>query len=117
MKSNSQQLGNKSEDWAAAYLQKIGFSIVARNYRYKRAEIDIIARKSELLLFTEVKARSSDSFGHPEAFVTSKKQVLIHMAAEEYIISQNWNYAIRFDIIAIFNHKGEMQLTHFEDAF
>lgn len=112
-----QQLGRLAEDWAASHLQKQGFNIVARNYRYQRAEVDIIAQRTNLLLFTEVKARSNSQFGHPEAFVTPKQQALIHTAAEEYIIAHNWSAAIRFDIIAVFRKQDQVQLVHFEDAF
>lgn len=113
----AQHLGQAAEAWAAQHLQSVGFTIVARNYRYQRAEIDIIAQKQGLLVFAEVKARSNDRFGHPEDFVTLKQQTLIHTAAEEYIIAHNWNAAIRFDIVALFKQQGQIQLTHFEDAF
>lgn len=113
----ARQLGQVAEDLATQHLQALGFTIVARNYRYKRAEIDVIAQKKGLLLFTEVKARSGDQFGHPEYFVTPKQQALIHAAAEEYIMVHNWETAIRFDIVAVSKHNGEMQLRHFEDAF
>ncbi len=117
MKTSPQKLGQVAEDLAAQYLQKQGFTIIARNYRYERAEIDIIAQKEKLLVFTEVKARNSNQFGHPETFVTAKKQALVRAAAEDYIITQNWNHSIRFDIIAILNSNDQVQLTHFEDAF
>ncbi|MEM9417410.1 MAG: YraN family protein [Bacteroidota bacterium] len=113
----TQSLGQAAEDLAANHLQKQGFTIVARNYRYQRAEVDIIVQKQKLLVFTEVKARSNDQFGHPEDFVTPQQQTLIHAAAEDYILAQQWDEAIRFDIIAVFKRNGQMQLTHFEDAF
>ena len=113
----ARHLGQVAEALAAAHLQGLGFTIVARNYRYQRAEIDIIAQKEGLLVFTEVKARSSDQFGHPEAFVTPKQQALIHAAAEAYIMVYNWKSAIRFDIIAASKCNEAVQLTHFEDAF
>ena len=68
--SPSQRLGQVAEDVAIRHLQQQEFIILVRNYRYKRAEIDIIAQKDKLLLFVEVKARSGDQFGHPETFVT-----------------------------------------------
>ena len=113
----TQQLGQLAEEWAAKHLQGLGFTIVARNYRYQRAEIDIIAHKQGILVFTEVKARSNDRFGHPEDFVMPKQQALIHAAAEEYIMAHDWEGAIRFDIIAVFKYQDQVQLTHFEDAF
>jgi len=117
MNPSPQQLGQTAEDLAIKHLKKQGFSIIARNYRYQRAEIDIVATKHQLLVFVEVKARSSNQFGDPETFVNSKKQALVHAAAEHYIIAQDWNYAIRFDIIALSRHSNHWELIHFEDAF
>ena len=117
MKIVAQQMGRKAEELAIRYLTKQGFVIIARNYRYQRAEIDLIAQKNRLLVFVEVKARSSDQFGEPETFVTPKQQALIHTAAEHYILAQNWSHAIRFDIIALIERNNQLQLAHFEDAF
>ena len=116
-KAPHQQLGKEAENLAAAYLQKKGFSITVRNYRYQKAEIDIIAQKGTCLFFVEVKARTSHRFGYPEEFVLPSKQALIREAAENYIIAHNWNQAIRFDIIAVLQHNKKIQITHFEDAF
>ena len=103
---------------AATHLKKQDFTILSRNYRYRRAEIDIIAQKNQLLVFVEVKARSNDQFGDPETFVTRKQQALVRTAAEHYIITHDWSHAIRFDIIAVLQRKGSRrQITHFEDAF
>jgi putative endonuclease len=112
-----QQLGQAAEDLATSHLKKQNFAIVARNYRYQRAEIDIIARKDQLLVFVEVKARSNDRFGDPEAFVRGRQQALVRTAAEHYIIIHDWNHAIRFDIIAVLKTNNHIQLAHFEDAF
>ena len=112
-----QQLGQAAENLATSYLKKKKFAIITRNYRYQRAEIDIIAQKDQLLVFVEVKARSNDRFGDPETFVTGKQQALVRTAAEHYIIIHNWNYAIRFDIIAVLKTNNHIQMAHFEDAF
>jgi putative endonuclease len=118
MKTAPQQLGQSAEELAVHYFTEHGFSIRARNYRYLRAEIDIIAQKGLLLVFVEVKARSNDQFGYPETFVTPRQQALVRAAADHYIIVADWNHAIRFDIIAILQQNGSQpQLTHFEDAF
>jgi putative endonuclease len=118
MKTVSQQLGQAAEDFAVRYLKKGGFAIIARNYRYQRAEIDIIAQKNELLVFVEVKARSNNQFGDPETFVTPRQQALVRAAAEHYIMTEDWNHDIRFDIVSVLQHNdNQPQLTHFEDAF
>ena len=107
-----------AESLAADYLVKHGFTIKARNYRYRHAEVDLIVQRHRLLVFVEVKARSSDQFGEPETFVTPKQQTRVHAAATQYIMAQNWAHAIRFDIVAIHLKSGRgHHLTHFEDAF
>ena len=67
-----QQFGALAEKLAATFLQKKGFTILEHNYRYQKAEIDIIAKKNNLLVFVEVKARSGGDFGYPETFVHAK---------------------------------------------
>ena len=67
------ELGELGEDLAVEELEKNGYEIVERNWRYKKAEIDIIARKNEVLAIVEVKTRSSDYFGDPQDFVNTKK--------------------------------------------
>ncbi len=111
-------LGKTGEDLASAYLATKGYVIVARNYRFKRAEIDIIARQDKLLIFAEVKTRGSDKHGYPEDFVNAKKTGLFLLAADEYIYQHNWQHDIRFDIIAISaTPGGEFSIHHIEDAF
>ncbi|MCG8340011.1 MAG: YraN family protein [Cytophagales bacterium] len=114
---HSHRLGEEAERRAVRYLQERGFTLVVCNYRYKKAEIDIIAKERDLLLFVEVKARSSERFGHPEEFVTPLKKQLLLTAAENYIMTHNWTKSIRFDIIAVLKKQGEIQIDHFEDAF
>ncbi len=108
--------GQQGEILAADYLEKKGYEIVTRNFRYKRAEIDIIAQKSSLLVFVEVKARSSNVYGHPEEFVDEKKASLIIEAADHYINMHQWEGLIRFDIVSVML-KPSVSIHHFEDAF
>lgn len=108
--------GNAGEKQAAAYLEGKGFEIIARNYRYRHAEIDLIAKKENLLVFVEVKTRRSSRFGEPESFVTSRKIAKIFEGAEQYIYETNWHGNIRFDIVSI--KTGILaEIVHFEDAF
>jgi putative endonuclease len=108
--------GNYGEQLAAEFLAEAGYEILARNFRYKHAEIDIIARKEGLLVFVEVKLRSSKFFGVPEEFVGPEKEEKIREAAEHYMEEKNWQEDIRFDIIAILT-KPEIEIAHFQDAF
>jgi len=113
--SDKIKTGNKGENLAADFLQKKGYEIVARNYRYKHAEIDLIVRQKNLFVFVEVKTRSSSSFGEPEAFVDTKKAAKIFEGAEQYIHEANWNGNIRFDIVSV-KTGAEPEIVHFEDA-
>lgn len=115
--TEAQKIGKKGEDLAVAFLKEKGYQILDRNYRYKRFEIDIIARYNGTLVFTEVKTRTSTSFGHPEEFVSEKQQRQITEAADEYIFNLKWEHNIRYDIIAILLQKDDMELKHFEDSF
>ena len=108
--------GAKGENLAADFLVQKGFEIVARNYRYKHAEIDLIVRTPKLLVFVEVKTRRSSSFGEPESFVDSKKAAKILEGAEQFIFENNWKGNIRFDIISV-KLGATPEVVHFEDAF
>lgn len=108
--------GTKGEDMAAAFLQQKGYAIVTRNYRHKHAEIDLIVRTQNLLVFVEVKTRRSNSFGEPESFVDSKKAAKIFEGAEQFMVDTNWNGNIRFDIISV-TLGNTPEIMHFEDAF
>lgn len=111
-----QEAGKKGEALAAQYLEDKGYQIRDRNYRYRRAEIDLIAQKDNLLVFVEVKARSGTAFGYPEDFVDEKQASRIISAADQYIRHINWNGGIRFDIIAVMM-QTKLNIHHFEDAF
>lgn len=116
MKTPAQNTGQSGEDLAAHFLEKKGYRIIERNYRYRRAEIDLIAQKEQLLVFVEVKTRGNNSFGNPEDFVGSRKAAMIVEAADHYIHQHNWQSNIRFDIIAILT-RPHLDIQHMEDAF
>jgi putative endonuclease len=113
--SDKIKTGTKGETLAADFLKKKGFEIVARNYRFKHAEIDLIIKRENWLIFVEVKTRSSTSFGEPEDFVDENKSRKIFEAAEEYIFSTNWLGHIRFDIVSV-KLGAQIAIEHFEDA-
>lgn len=114
--NNHIKIGKEGEVLAAGYLIKNGFEVIEKNYRYRRFEIDIIAKKENTLIFVEVKTRSGNYFGQPEEAVADKQAAQIMEAAENYIMALDWKGDIRFDIISILKGK-ENQITHFEDAF
>ncbi|MDG2193637.1 MAG: YraN family protein [Polaribacter sp.] len=111
------ELGKKGEDLAVAHLLKNGYVIVERNWRFQKAEIDIIAQKENTLAIVEVKTRSSDYFGNPQDFITPKKIKLLVTAVDAYIIQYDLNVEVRFDIIAIINKKNTFNIEHLTDAF
>ena len=111
------ELGELGEDLAVEELEKNGYEIMERNWRYKKAEIDIIARKNGILAIVEVKTRSSDYFGDPQDFVNSKKIKLLVEAVNEYVNSKDLDIEVRFDIIAIIRNQNKLTLEHLEDAF
>ncbi len=113
--SDKIKTGTKGENLAANFLKQKGFEIVCRNYRFKHAEIDLIIRKQDWLIFVEVKTRTSTDYGEPEDFVDDHKARKIFEAAEEYIFSTNWQGHIRFDIVSV-KLKALPEIMHFEDA-
>lgn len=110
-------LGKKGEITAINYLLRKGYTIIEKNYRYLKAEIDIIAEKEDILIAVEVKTRSSNYFGNPEDFINSKKiQLMVH-AMDNYIVSNNIDITVQFDIISILYEKDSCKIEHIEDAF
>jgi putative endonuclease len=111
------RIGEAGEKAAVAFLRKKGYRILHQNYRYRRAEIDIIARKGKTLVFVEVKTRETDLHGWPEEAVTWKKRKLLLQTADHFIHHTDWLHEIRFDIIAITGTGPTPQIHHIEDAF
>ena len=114
---NHNELGKWGEEYAASSLEKKGYELLERNWFFNKAELDIIALKDSQLVVVEVKTRNSDFFGDPQDFVTPAKIKLLVKAANEYIISNDLDLEVRFDVIAVLKNKTHEQLEHFEDAF
>ncbi|WP_423817903.1 YraN family protein [Salinimicrobium sp. TIG7-5_MAKvit] len=111
------ELGKRGEEMAAAHLLAKGYELVARNFTYQKAEVDIIARKGNILAVVEVKTRSTPDFGDPQDFV-KKKQINQLVKAIDYFVNEHNLYVeVRFDIIAIIKNKAGTRLEHIEDAF
>lgn len=108
--------GLKGEALAISYLKKKGYKILEKNYRTKFGEIDIIASKDGVVVFIEVKTRSTDAFGAPEESVTRDKQERIKKIALYYLKDLKNLPALRFDVISI-ELKPEPQIEHIEYAF
>lgn len=110
-------LGNKGEEVAVDYLLSKGYTILARNYRFDKAEIDIIAKKNDVLSIIEVKTRSTIDFGNPQDFVKPKQIQRLVKAVNHFVESRNLDLEIQFDIVAIINTKNKYEIDHIENAF
>ncbi|MBT8312806.1 MAG: YraN family protein [Flavobacteriaceae bacterium] len=115
--ANHQYLGKYGEDKAARFLESAGYQIVARNYRYLKAEIDLIAKKDEVLAIVEVKTRTGRSLVHMAEAVNKRKIDRLVMAADQFIVSRELDVEARFDIIWITKYGNSISLEHIENAF
>lgn len=111
------ELGKLGEEMAVRYLIKKGYEIRETNWRFQKAEIDIIAQIGNTLAVIEVKTRSNQHFGNPEDFVDSKKIKLLVKAIDQYVDVHKLDVEVRFDIISIIKNKSEQKMEHLEDAF
>ena len=103
-------LGKKGEDMACRFLQDKGYEIIERNWTWRKLELDIIARKDNYLV-------STDMYGEPENTITDKKIRRIINAADAYIKKNKIDLFVRFDIISITGQEGCFKIKHIEDAF
>ncbi|MCB0445218.1 MAG: YraN family protein [Gelidibacter sp.] len=111
------ELGKIGEELAVKFLIKNGYEIKTRNYFYQKAEIDIIAKKDNMMICVEVKTRNSDFFGDPQDFISKNKIKLLVKAMDAFLIENDISLDTRFDIIAILKNKTTEVLTHYENAF
>ena len=111
------ELGKKGEALAITYLEQKGYDILEKNYRYLKAEVDIIAQKGKTLVAVEVKTRSTPDFGNPQDFVKPKQIQLLVKAVNEYVTSKQLDVEVRFDVVAIIQNKAGTKIEHLEDAF
>lgn len=115
----TKQIGDTGEDLAASYLEAKGWLIFDRNYRFEKAELDIVATDRNYIIFVEVKTRSNIYFGKPEEYVTPEKERNLRKAAEAWIYERKMDTAVcRFDVISIVQKgNGAPEITHYKDAF
>ena len=111
---SSIQRGRQYEDLALDYLLGQGLELVARNYSCKWGELDLLMQEQGVLIIVEVRYRSNDRFGSTVESITAKKQAHIVAATKHYIMSNNINQPIRFDVLAI---TGDMPLNWVKNAF
>lgn len=112
---NKRRIGSEYEQRAEQYLMEKGYRILERNFRNRMGEIDIIASQKGVMVFCEVKYRTSSAFGSPLEAVDWRKQNQIRKVAQFYLMCHGrseWT-PCRFDVIAF---EGE-NMTHVENAF
>lgn len=110
--------GKEAENLAADFLVHSGYRILVRNYRYLKAEIDIIAEKERQVIIVEVKARATDIFIEPHEAVNRKKIRMLVEAADHFMNSRNGDEEVRFDIISVLpDGNGKLRILHIPDAF
>ena len=125
MPSPRQEKGAAGEAIAARFLEERGYMIMERNYRFMKAEVDLIAflpakqyERGGDLVFVEVKWRADDSFAAPEAAVDDAKRQKMIMAAEAFLHERKLEGTpCRFDVVAILGSGDDLRVEHFESAF
>ncbi len=106
--------GRRGERIACRFLLRLGYDILARRYRGRSGELDLIALEKEILVFVEVKTRSSRDFGEPWEFVDWQKQQILRRTAEEFIAEHDLGqYGYRFDIVSVIGNDASL----FRNAF
>ena len=115
---NNKEKGNLGENLAAEYLEKLGYKIIERNWRLSRnGEIDIIAMDRDALVFVEVKARKTTSFGHPFEAIDEKKYHQVHTIANAYMAQTTLKYkSCRIDGISVIL-SNPPEISHLKNLF
>jgi putative endonuclease len=116
--ATKQTLGSAGEAAAERWLRGKGFEIVARGFRARCGEIDLIARDGAQLVFVEVKTRTSDVFGRPSEAVTARKRRRIARVASSFLVRNGWTEsACRFDVVEVLPVGAGWRVSHIPDAF
>jgi len=111
------EFGKEGEEIAVNFLLEKGYRILYRNFRYLKAEVDIIAEKDDVIAMVEVRARSNDQIINIADTITKKKIKLLVSAADYYMTEMKLDKEVRFDIIAILKNKKVFKIDHMESAF
>lgn len=111
-------LGKFGEDLAVEELERRGYEILARRWRQRAGEIDIVARDGETLVFVEVKAREHHDFGDAAESVHGRKRRTIVRLAKLFVVEARWfDRPVRFDVVTIHLDGGRPVLTVYPNAF
>jgi len=117
MSRSKKRVGGWGEKQARDWLVRQGVEVLHNNWSSGHKEIDIIGRQRDVLIFIEVKCRSTSIFAPPETAVNAKKWKNIGIAATDYMIKNKYFGKFRFDILAVTITPYCKQIMHFKDAF
>ncbi|MBV6490512.1 MAG: hypothetical protein CNCCGFBP_00979 [Fimbriimonadaceae bacterium] len=110
---NLRRVGREAEDRAAAYLESLGYTVIARRFQARHGEIDLVALDGATMVFVEVKMRR-DAEAHPEDAVNRTKKMRIVESAREFLEAyEGPDVEVRFDVVTVASGR----LTHLPDAF
>lgn len=115
--TEKQEIGNAGETIARDYLLQQGYTIMETNWQFGHLEIDIIALKDNVLVFVEVKTRSSPAVLEPQLAVNQQKQRNIIRAANAYILRNGYSFEARFDIVTVVKNETGTVVEHLPDAY
>ena len=110
-------IGRRAEEWAAEYLESKGFRIIAKNFRTRFGEIDLIADDGGVLALVEVKYRRDESFAPAEESLTAGKQKKLLRAGRAAAVRFGRHQNIRFDFIAMIGSADKLEIRHYRDVF
>jgi putative endonuclease len=114
-----QALGRWGEDVAVRHLEAVGMHVLARNWRCREGEIDVIARHGQVLVFVEVKTRSTHLYGEPSEAVSLQKARRLHVLAARWLAESRprGSWDLRFDVVSVVRAVGEPEVEHLTGAF
>lgn len=110
-------LGKEGEDFALEFLVRKGWQLLDRNFRFQKAEVDLIFEHQAEIIFVEVKARESDYLSDPRLMITKSKQKQIIKAADYFLKLREIDLPARFDVVTIIINKKERTINHIANAF
>lgn len=113
----NKQKGAFGEQIAAKYLEKLGHKIIETNWTCRWGELDIISLYSSILVFTEVKYRTSLVYGHPSDSITYKKKCSLHRSINIYLVENTMVYEWEFWVICLVGDKKNLKLSLYKDCF
>lgn len=111
------EFGKEGEEIAVNFLIEKGYRILYRNFRHRKAEVDVIAEKDNVVVMVEVRARSNDQIISIAETISPKKIKLLVSAADFYMTEMKLDKEVRFDILTILKNKKIFKIDHLESAF